>query len=102
MTHRLRCIVRKRLYHVDVRGLEAALVDVVVGEGLGRVGAVLIHGDGDLPLGGYSARHGTSGWGMSRSQRNRGDPVSKHPLVPRLESESPPSLLAQKRSEVVR
>lgn len=87
---------------MDVRGLEAALVDVVVGEGLGRVGAVLIHGDGDLPLGGYSARHGTSGWGMSRSQRNRGDPVSKHPLVPRLESESPPSLLAQKRSEVVR
>lgn len=75
--------------HVDVRGLEAALVDVVVGEGLGWVGAVLIHGDGDLPLGGYSASHGTSGWGMSRSQRCSGDPVSKHPLVPRLGSESP-------------
>lgn len=75
--------------HVDVRGLEAALVDVVVGEGLGWVGAVLIHGDGDLPLGGYSASHGTSGWGMSRSQRCSADPVSKHPLVPRLGSESP-------------
>lgn len=79
---------------MDVRGLEAALVDVVVGEGLGRVGAVLIHRDGDLPQGGYSACHGTSGWSMSRSQRNRGDPVSKHPLVPRLESESPPTQTA--------
>lgn len=69
---------------MDVRGLEAALVDVVVGEGLGRVGAVLIHRDGDLPLRGYSASHGTSGWGMSRSQWYTTDPVSKHPLVPRL------------------
>lgn len=75
--------------HVDVRGLEAALVDVVVGEGLCRVGAVLIHGNGDLPLGGYSASHGTCGWGMSRSQWCSADPVSKHPLVPRLGSESP-------------
>ncbi len=75
--------------HVDVRGLEAALVDVVVGEGLGWVGAVLIHRDGDLPLGGYSASHGTSGWGMSRSQQCSADPVSKHPLVLRLGSESP-------------
>lgn len=66
--------------HVDVRGLEAALVNVVVGEGLGWVGAVLIHGDGDLPLGGYFASHGTSGWDMSRSQQCS--------LVPRIGSES--------------
>lgn len=57
-------------------GLKTALVDVVVGKGLGWVGAVLVHGDGNLPLRRNSASHGTSGWDMSGSQRNRADPVS--------------------------
>lgn len=62
--------------HVNMWGLKTALVDVVMGKGLGRVGAVLIHGDGDLPLRRNSASHCTSGWDMSGSQWNRADPVS--------------------------
>lgn len=36
--------------HVDVRRLEAALVDVVVCEGLRGVGAVLVHRDGHFAM----------------------------------------------------
>lgn len=36
--------------HVDVRGLEAALIDVVVREGLRGVGAVLVHRDGHFSM----------------------------------------------------
>lgn len=36
--------------HVDVRRLEAALIDVVVREGLRWVGAVLVHRDGHFSM----------------------------------------------------
>lgn len=36
--------------HVDVRRLEAALIDVVVREGLRGVGAVLVHRDGHFSM----------------------------------------------------
>lgn len=36
--------------HVDVRRLEAALVDVVVCEGLCGVGAVLVHRNGHFAM----------------------------------------------------
>lgn len=45
--------------------LEAALVNVVVGEGLCGVGAVLVHSDGHLALrGGVSVSHGSAAWDM--------------------------------------
>lgn len=40
----------RKYLHVDVWGLEAALVDVVVCEGLCGVGAVLIHCDGRFAM----------------------------------------------------
>lgn len=49
--------------HVHVRRLEAALVDVVVCEGLRGVRAVLVYRDGHLRVGGATARHNAASWG---------------------------------------
>lgn len=49
--------------HVHVRRLEAALVDVVVCEGLRGVRAVLVYRDGHLRVGGASTRHNAASWG---------------------------------------
>lgn len=46
-----------------MRRLEAALVDVVVCEGLCGVRAVLVYRDGHLRVGGASARHNAASWG---------------------------------------
>lgn len=48
---------------MHVRRLEAALVDVVVCEGLCGVRAVLVYRDGHLRVGGASARHNAASWG---------------------------------------
>lgn len=49
--------------HVYVRRLEAALVDVVMGEGLRGVRTVLVHRDRHLGVRGASARHYATSWG---------------------------------------
>lgn len=52
--------------HVHVRRLEAALVDVVVCEGLRWVRAVLVYRDGHLRVGGASACHNADSWGHGK------------------------------------
>ena len=48
--------------HVNMRWLEAALVNVVMREGLCGVGAVLIHSDGHFALGGNTMSHTPAFW----------------------------------------
>lgn len=56
--------------------LEAALVDVVVCEGLRGVRAVLVYRDGHLRVGGASARHYAASWGHERVSGGQQDPLA--------------------------
>lgn len=75
--------------HVDVWGLEAALVDVVVCEGLCGVGAVLVHSDGHFAMSHPST---VWTWDAVRSPRFSSEPCGGHPSE--LLSRSPGSLPA--------
>ena len=61
--------------HVDMGRLKAALVDVVVGEGLCGVGAVLVHGDGHFALCRHSVGHPAL---QSQHQRNQQASALRH------------------------
>lgn len=55
--------------HMHVWRLKAALVNVVVGEGLRGVGAVLVHRDGHFALWRHSVGHSFSTWHMRHFTR---------------------------------
>lgn len=65
--------------HVDMWRLEAALVDVVVCEGLRGIGAVFVHRDGHFAMSHPST---VWTWDAVRSPRFSSEPCSGHPSEP--------------------
>ncbi len=84
--------------HMHVWRLKAALVNVVVGEGLCGVGAVLVHRDGHFTLWRHSVGHSLSTWHMRHSPGPWSDPRSQHPSEPPLKRGNEPLIVPRWRT----